>query len=116
EGGDGTDDCDAHGTLVAGVLAAREDETGHVGVAPGIELVSIRQSSGVLRPTGQEDDGATVGVGVGTISTLAAAIRAAVAAVAGVINISGSAASPRGRRWPAAPSGAPAGTPASNPA
>src|SRR5699024_7017089 len=98
EGGDGTDDCDAHGTLVAGVLAAREDETGHVGVAPGIELVSIRQSSGVLRPTGQEDDGATVGVGVGTISTLAAAIRAAVDAGAGVINISEVACVPAGTR------------------
>ncbi|HJC29837.1 MAG TPA: type VII secretion-associated serine protease mycosin [Candidatus Dietzia intestinipullorum] len=98
EGGDGTDDCDAHGTLVAGVLAAREDETGHVGVAPGVELVSIRQSSGVLRPTGQEDDGATVGVGVGTLSTLAAAIRAAVDAGAGVINISEVACVPAGTR------------------
>lgn len=87
-GRDGTDDCDAHGTLVAGVLAAREDETGHSGVAPGVELVSIRQSSGVLRPAERQSDQARVGSGVGTLSTLATAIRAAVDAGAGIINIS----------------------------
>lgn len=96
EDGDGTDDCDAHGTLVAGVLAAREDETGHVGVAPGVELVSIRQSSGVLRPEGRPVDETTVGPGVGTLSTLARAVRAAVDAGADVINISEVACVPAG--------------------
>lgn len=91
-GRDGTEDCDAHGTLVAGVLAATEDETGHSGVAPGVEIVSIRQSSSVLRPEARDrsrgPDGPTVGAGVGTLSSLARAIRAAVDAGADVINIS----------------------------
>lgn len=95
-GRDGTEDCDAHGTLVAGVLAATEDETGHSGVAPGVEIVSIRQSSSVLRAQRDESDEPTVGAGVGTISTLAKAIRAAVDAGAGIINISEVACVPAG--------------------
>lgn len=105
-GGDGTEDCDAHGTLVAGVLAATEDATGHTGVAPGVEIVSIRQSSSVLRPdprSGDRDrderggrDAPTVNAGVGTLSSLAAAIRAAVDAGADVINISEVACVPAG--------------------
>lgn len=97
-GRDGTEDCDAHGTLVAGVLAAREDETGHSGVAPGVEIVSIRQSSGVLRPVAQRSDEATVGPGVGTLSSLAVAIRAAVDAGATIINISEVACVPAATR------------------
>jgi membrane-anchored mycosin MYCP len=105
--GDGTEDCDAHGTLVAGVLAASEDETGHSGVAPGVEIVSIRQSSSVLRATrpgiagtgsGDTAGDAAIGSGVGTLSTLARAIRAAVDAGAGVINISEVACVPAGTR------------------
>lgn len=96
EDGDGTEDCDAHGTLVAGVLAAREDDTGHAGVAPGVELVSIRQSSGAMRSADQPDDETTVGPGVGTLSTLARAVRAAVDAGADVINISEVACVPVG--------------------
>jgi membrane-anchored mycosin MYCP len=91
-GGDGTEDCDAHGTLVAGVLAATEDGSGHSGVAPGVEVVSIRQSSSVLRTERRgadaPDAAAATMTGVGTLSTLAAAIRAAVDAGADVINIS----------------------------
>lgn len=95
---DGTADCDAHGTLVAGVLAAREDATGHAGVAPGVELVSIRQSSDVLRPADHRSDEARVGSGIGTISTLAMALRAAVDAGATVVNISEVACVPAGTR------------------
>ncbi|MBB1026060.1 type VII secretion-associated serine protease mycosin [Dietzia sp. DQ12-76] len=87
-GRDGTEDCDAHGTLVAGVLAAIEDDSGHSGVAPGVEIVSIRQSSSVLRTTERSSDDSVVGSGVGTLTSLARAIRAAVDAGAGVINIS----------------------------
>ena len=89
-GRDGTEDCDAHGTLVAGILAAQEDETGHSGIAPGVEIVSIRQSSSVLRPRAPEngEPGIGDGDGVGTLSTLAGAIRTAVEAGADVINIS----------------------------
>jgi membrane-anchored mycosin MYCP len=95
-GGDGTDDCDAHGTLVAGVLAAGEDETGHSGVAPGVEIISIRQSSSVLRSTERRAGNAVAGSGVGTLSTLARSIRTAVDAGAGVINISEVACVPAG--------------------
>lgn len=117
-GGDGTEDCDAHGTLVAGVLAATEDETGHSGIAPGVELVSIRQSSSILRaerrgqapadsgsdadsgldPDPGADPGAETMSGVGTLSTLAAAVRAAVDAGATVINISEVACVPASTR------------------
>lgn len=97
-GSDGTKDCDAHGTLVAGVLAAREDETGHSGVAPGVEIVSIRQSSGVLRPADKQSDETRVGSGVGTLSTLATAIRVAVDAGANIINISEVACVPAATR------------------
>lgn len=109
-GRDGTEDCDAHGTLVAGVLAATEDETGQSGVAPGVEIVSIRQSSSIFRaeqrgagpggsgPGGEPDVNPGAMAGVGTLSTLARAIRAAVDAGAGVINISEAACVPAGTR------------------
>ena len=99
-GRDGTEDCDAHGTLVAGVLAATEDESGHSGIAPGVEIVSIRQSSSVLRAEQRRSDLAAEGTGemsgVGTLSTLARAIRSAVDAGAGIINISEVACVPAG--------------------
>ncbi|GAA4260137.1 type VII secretion-associated serine protease mycosin [Dietzia aurantiaca] len=111
-GRNGTEDCDAHGTLVAGVLAAAEDETGHSGIAPGVEIVSIRQSSSILRADsraaeregdpgsgdGGGADGAPVGTGggVGTLATLATSIRLAVDAGADVINISEVACVPAG--------------------
>lgn len=99
-GRDGTEDCDAHGTLVAGVLAATEDDSGHSGIAPGVEIVSIRQSSSVLRAeqrgAGPAADGTGEMSGVGTLSTLARAIRAAVDAGAGIINISEVACVPAG--------------------
>ena len=45
-GGDGLDDCDGHGTAVAGLLAASPDPAGTagrdgvVGIAPGAQLVA----------------------------------------------------------------------------
>ena len=95
-GRNGTEDCDAHGTLVAGVLAATDEPGGHSGVAPGVEIVSIRQSSSVLTAAGGRPGDPVVGAGVGTISSLARAIRAAVDAGAGVINISEVACVPAG--------------------
>lgn len=45
-GGDGLDDCDAHGTLVAGIIgAAPSPGDAFVGVAPDSTVISIRQSS-----------------------------------------------------------------------
>ncbi|GAB4992587.1 type VII secretion-associated serine protease mycosin [Mycobacterium avium subsp. hominissuis] len=44
--GDGLSDCDHHGTLIAGIIAAAPSpKDGFVGVAPGAEIVSIRQTS-----------------------------------------------------------------------
>lgn len=46
QSGDGLNDCDHHGTLVAGIIAAQPSATdGFVGVAPGAEILSIRQTS-----------------------------------------------------------------------
>lgn len=44
--GDGLSDCDHHGTLIAGIIGAAPAATdGFVGVAPGAEILSIRQTS-----------------------------------------------------------------------
>lgn len=82
---DGTADCDGHGTLVAGIIAAAAEPThprGFGGIAPEVSLVSIRQSSNKF---GYTDD---AGSGVGDVETLAAAVRLAADLGATVINIS----------------------------
>lgn len=83
----GLADCDGHGTLVAGIVAAAPDpRTGFVGVAPEARVLSIRQSSAtVATPRGP---------GGGTVDTLAAAIVRAVALGADVVNISEAACLP----------------------
>jgi len=44
--GDGLSDCDHHGTLIAGLIAAAPSPNdAFVGVAPGAEIISIRQTS-----------------------------------------------------------------------
>jgi subtilisin family serine protease len=49
--GDGLSDCDAHGTVVASIISAAPAETdGLAGVAPDVELISIRQSSDAFTP------------------------------------------------------------------
>ncbi|MEV1291210.1 type VII secretion-associated serine protease mycosin [Pseudonocardia sp. NPDC049635] len=85
-GGDGLSDCDGHGSAVALVLAGAADpETGTgAGIAPGAELLSLRQSSArfvVSDPDGSERP-------AGEIATLASAIGRAVALGASVINVS----------------------------
>ena len=87
-GGDGLQDCDAHGTTVAAVIAASAAEgDGLVGVAPDVELISIRQSSQMFKPVApsansEEDRRA------GTVSSLARAVVAAADSGARVINMS----------------------------
>lgn len=50
-GGDGLADCDAHGTLIAGIIGATADPAdGFTGVAPDARIVSIRYRSSAFRP------------------------------------------------------------------
>jgi membrane-anchored mycosin MYCP len=77
--GDGTQDCDAHGTVVAGILS---------GVAPDVTLISIRQSSTKFGPADRS------GAGVGDVDTMARAVRTAADLGASVINISSVACVP----------------------
>jgi membrane-anchored mycosin MYCP len=80
--GDGREDCDAHGTLVAGIIAATPDSGGFAGIAPGVSVITIRQTSikyGAVHGRSS---------GVGTVDTLAMAVRTAADTGATVINIS----------------------------
>ena len=89
----GLDDCDGHGTVVAGIIAASKDASGATafqGIAPNAKILSIRQSSAVLEVRyccdgqGRELDEA----GVGDTTSLALAVVRAVELGATVINIS----------------------------
>jgi membrane-anchored mycosin MYCP len=88
---DGTDDCDGHGTLVAGIIGAEPDSDGSTfsGIAPDATIVSIRQSSNKFRAT---DDPS--GSGFGDVDTLASAVRTAADMGATVINVSSVACLP----------------------
>jgi membrane-anchored mycosin MYCP len=96
---DGLQDCDAHGTLVAGIIAAAPSaDDSFAGVAPDATILSIRQNSGAfdLAGTGAntgEDPNAT-STGYGNTQTLALAITRAVDLGATVINLSEVACAP----------------------
>ncbi|GEE01860.1 type VII secretion-associated serine protease [Gordonia spumicola] len=95
--GDGLTDCDMHGTLVAGIIAARPSPAdSYVGVAPESTIISIRQSSGAFRAKSSDRDTAAVGAGYGPLATLASALRKAVDLGADVINVSETACLPAG--------------------
>ena len=89
--GDGTQDCDAHGTLVAGIIAAATDSKvdDFSGVAPEATLISIRQSSGKFAAVSDRSS-----VGFGDVDTMAKAVRTAADLGASVINISSVACVP----------------------
>lgn len=99
-GTDGLEDCDAHGTLVAGIIAAAPSpDDGFAGVAPEAKILSIRQNSGVYAVKGSgavQDDPNAVSTGYGNIHTLALAISRAVDLGATVINLSEEACAPVG--------------------
>ncbi|WP_245819918.1 type VII secretion-associated serine protease mycosin [Rhodococcoides yunnanense] len=91
--GDGLSDCDAHGTIVAGLIAAQTAPgSGFAGGAPGAGILSIRQSSSQFQRerTPEEADRipAENSSGYGNVMTMARAVRTAADAGATVINIS----------------------------
>lgn len=89
----GLQDCDAHGTLVAGIIAGSPSlEDGFAGVAPEATILSIRQNSAVFGVEGsgggQRNDPDATSEGYGSTQTLAYAITHAVDLGATVINLS----------------------------
>lgn len=100
--GDGLSDCDAHGTMVAGLIAAQPAPgSGFAGGAPDARILSIRQSSNVFQikdSRTEEEKAAEPGnaSGYGNVRTMAMAIRTAADAGASVINISEVACVPAG--------------------
>lgn len=89
--GDGLRDCDGHGTMVAGLIAANPSPSdAFVGVAPDAEIISIRQASMAYGPKDRNarERSPRVSHGYGNISTLARAVVRAVDLGATVINIS----------------------------
>jgi membrane-anchored mycosin MYCP len=96
---DGLQDCDAHGTLVAGIIAAAPSpEDSFAGVAPDAAILSIRQNSGAFDLAGAgantNDDPNATSTGYGNTQTLALAITRAVDLGATVINLSEVACAP----------------------
>lgn len=88
-GGDGLSDCDHHGTLIAGIIAARGAEgDGFVGVAPEATILSIRQTSGAFSPDRPPQGYDAVAQSASNLHSLAQAIVHAANMGATVINIS----------------------------
>ncbi|MRH88660.1 type VII secretion-associated serine protease mycosin [Nocardia sp. SYP-A9097] len=97
---DGTVDCDGHGTLVAGIIAARPSgDDAFVGVAPAADILAIRQNSEYYKAKDQnngDQPGKMTSSGYGNMLTLAAAVVRAVDMGATVINLSEVACSSAG--------------------
>jgi membrane-anchored mycosin MYCP len=97
QGRNALDDCDGHGTLVAGIIAAADDpSTGFTGIAPDAQILSIRQSTRVLevRYFDERQGHDVQATEVGNTTSLALAVVHAVAQGATVINISEAACFP----------------------
>ncbi|SEP88732.1 membrane-anchored mycosin MYCP [Lentzea xinjiangensis] len=82
----GTDDCDGHGTEVAGVAAAAKTEGDFVGAAPEATILAIRQTSDRFEFKGDANNEKRATAG--KVGTLAKAIVRAANQGAKVINIS----------------------------
>ncbi|HEX9175266.1 MAG TPA: type VII secretion-associated serine protease mycosin, partial [Mycobacterium sp.] len=72
---DGLVDCDGHGTVVAGIIAAQPGADGFSGVAPEAALVSIRQSSAQWSPKIPSGGDPQQVKTAGDVATLARAVR-----------------------------------------
>ncbi|MDY6998720.1 MAG: type VII secretion-associated serine protease mycosin [Actinomycetota bacterium] len=92
---DGLTDCDGHGTLVAGLIAGQPGEDGFSGVAPGAQIVSIRQTSAHFAPRDPGEDPALTRGGI-EVDTLARAVVRAADLGARVITIAVGACLPVG--------------------
>lgn len=89
--GDGTEDCDAHGTFVAGLIGASQvPGQGFSGVAPEARILTIRQTSKMYQKEGRsrEKEPDAMPDAYGNIGTMASAIRRAADLGASVINVS----------------------------
>ncbi|OMC55794.1 type VII secretion-associated serine protease mycosin [Mycobacterium sp. IS-836] len=89
--GNGLADCDAHGTLVAAIIAGRPAVTdGFVGVAPDARLISLRQTSEAFEPKDRQGDqnDPNASPAAGSVRSLARAVVHAANLGANVINIS----------------------------
>lgn len=94
-GEDGLFDCDHHGTLVAGVIAAAaRPGDGFVGIAPDAAIVSIRQASSRYEVEPAKTSNAQEAKAAANLTTLARAIVHAASLNATVINISATACVP----------------------
>ena len=88
-GGDGLEDCDAHGTIVASIIGAASLATdGFAGVAPRATIVSIRQSSRAYEVSGYGQADTEARRKAGTINTLARAVVHAANLGVKVLNVS----------------------------
>ena len=93
----GLEDCDGHGTEVAGIIAANTPpDIGFKGVAPDAQIVSIRQTSQNYGPANDQTSSSSSGgqgsreqgQGAGNLTTLAKAVVNAANQNVGVINMS----------------------------
>ncbi|MFD5827266.1 type VII secretion-associated serine protease mycosin [Lentzea sp. NPDC060358] len=82
----GIDDCDGHGTEVAGVAAAAKTEGDFVGAAPAATILAIRQTSDRFKFDGDAKNEKRASAG--KVGTLAQAIVRAANQGARVVNIS----------------------------
>lgn len=74
---DGTVDCDSHGTVVASIIGGQPSESdGFSGIAPGVQIVSVRQSSFSFVANGPSSSGdREQDRRAGTVSSLALGLR-----------------------------------------
>lgn len=89
--GNGFDDCDGHGTIVAGLIASAAAPTdGLIGIAPNAQLIAIRQTSGayIVNDPSADPNDPNHSRTAGDVRTLAHAIVHAANLGAKVINVS----------------------------
>ncbi|MCF6386780.1 type VII secretion-associated serine protease mycosin [Mycobacterium sp. MBM] len=94
---DGLTDCDGHGTMVAGLIAGQPGADGFSGVAPGAQLLAIRQTSARYSPAAspnQPGQDPMIVEASNDIATLARAVVRAADLGARIINISSVACVP----------------------